>query len=157
MDEQNNAGVPEKKMNMPLVAAGTIVVLILLGLFVFRTSQEGKNAPVNEKRASQSAAKTAVSFPLTKDTVSISVDAGSFFYSIKEIRVKKGQKIKITLSAKDAMHDFVIDEFGVKMPLTKEGQTNAIEFTADKTGVFEYYCSVGQHRKNGQVGKLIVE
>lgn len=150
-------GVSEKKMNIPLIAAGVVVALILLGLFVFRASQEGKNVPANGKGSSQGAVKTAVSFPLTKDTVSINVDAGSFFYSIKEIRVKKGQKIKIVLNSKDAMHDFVIDEFGVKMPLTKEGQTNTIEFTADKVGVFEYYCGVGQHRKNGQVGKLIVE
>lgn len=157
MDEQNNMGVSEKKMNMPLMAAGTVIALILLGLFVFRASQEGKNVPESVKTGSPSAAKTAVSFPLTKDTLSISMDAGSFFYSIKEIRVKKGQKIKIVLNSKDAMHDFVIDEFGVKMPLTKEGQANTVELTADKAGVFEYYCSVGQHRKNGQVGKLIVE
>jgi len=32
-----------------------------------------------------------------------------------------------------------------------------VEFTADTPGEFEYYCSVGQHRANGQVGKLIVE
>ena len=32
-----------------------------------------------------------------------------------------------------------------------------VEFTVDKTGTFEYYCSVGQHRANGMVGNLIVE
>ncbi len=32
-----------------------------------------------------------------------------------------------------------------------------VEFTADKKGTFEYYCSVGEHRVNGMKGKFIVE
>ena len=37
------------------------------------------------------------------------------------------------------------------------GETDSIEFVADKVGTFEYYCSVGQHRSMGMVGKLTVE
>jgi len=55
------------------------------------------------------------------------------------------------------MHDFVIDELNVKMPIVKNGEIGTVEFIADQVGEFEYYCSVGQHRQNGQVGKLIVE
>jgi len=32
-----------------------------------------------------------------------------------------------------------------------------IEFTADKVGEFEYYCSMPGHRQAGQFGKLIVK
>jgi plastocyanin len=55
------------------------------------------------------------------------------------------------------VHDFNIDELNVHSPMTKNGESNTVEFTADKVGVFEFYCSVGQHRKNGQVGKITVE
>ena len=32
-----------------------------------------------------------------------------------------------------------------------------LEFTADKAGSFEYYCSVGEHKAMGMVGTLKVE
>jgi len=32
-----------------------------------------------------------------------------------------------------------------------------VTFVADKAGEYEFYCSVGQHRANGMVGKLIVK
>ena len=87
----------------------------------------------------------------------IDVEAGSFYYKPDTITVKKGQKVKIVLHAVSMMHDFNIDELNVKAPITKNGDTSTVEFTPDKTGTFEYYCSVGQHRANGQVGKITVE
>jgi len=70
--------------------------------------------------------------------------------------VKKDVKVKLTLNAISLMHDFNIDELGIKVPVTKSGSSSTVEFTADKVGEFEFYCSIGQHRANGQVGKLIV-
>lgn len=101
---------------------------------------------------------TAKEDKMTKDEVkTITLDVSNFKYSLKEIKVKKGEKVKVVLNVKEGMHDFVIDEFDAK---TKRGNANDsvdTEFTADKTGSFEYYCSVGQHRSMGMVGKLIVE
>lgn len=37
------------------------------------------------------------------------------------------------------------------------GQEDVIEFTPDKAGSFEYYCSVGKHREMGMKGMLTVE
>lgn len=102
---------------------------------------------------------TASDTPFVDDAgvKTITMEAGSFYYNPSEIRVKKGEKVKIQLTAKDMMHDFNIDELNVKSAKVSEGQTTTIEFTADKVGEFEYYCSVGQHKSMGQVGKLIVE
>lgn len=85
------------------------------------------------------------------------LSASSFKYDIKEIRVKQGDKVNIVLNNKDGMHDWVIDEFNAKTKQITAGQTDTVEFVADKKGSFEYYCSVGQHRANGMFGKLIVE
>lgn len=97
------------------------------------------------------------SMQLNPGVKTIPVEAGSFYYKPAEIRLKKGDKVKIELKSVDMMHDFNIDELNVKGEFTKAGNTSTVEFTADKSGEFEYYCSVGQHRKLGQVGKLIVE
>lgn len=87
----------------------------------------------------------------------IKMDMGAFYYKPAMIKVKKGQKVRIELTSKDMMHDFNIDALKVKSPIVKAGETATVEFVADQVGTFEYYCSVGQHRKNGQVGTLIVE
>ncbi len=91
------------------------------------------------------------------DTRVITVTAGNFTFSPTEIRVKKGETIKIVLDNKEGIHDFVIDEFNAKTKQIQGPGTVDVTFTADKAGTFEYYCSVGKHRAMGMKGNLIVE
>ena len=81
----------------------------------------------------------------------------NFSFDKTEIKVKKGDKVTINFTSADGFHDVVIDEFSAKTERVRTGGTSSMTFVADKTGTFEYYCSVGQHRMNGMVGKLIVE
>ncbi|MBI5732523.1 dienelactone hydrolase family protein [Candidatus Jorgensenbacteria bacterium] len=76
-------------------------------------------------------------------------------FSIKEISVNKGNRVRINVTNTKGMHDFAIDEYGIKKetPLNEEV---TIEFTADKAGEFIYYCSKPGHRQNGQWGTLKV-
>ncbi|HLC89456.1 MAG TPA: cupredoxin domain-containing protein [Patescibacteria group bacterium] len=85
------------------------------------------------------------------------VTASNFSYSVKEIRVKKGDKVKIVFFNQEGFHNLIIDEFGVATKTINANQTETVEFSANKTGTFEYYCGVGAHRQLGMVGKLIVE
>ena len=85
------------------------------------------------------------------------VKGTSFSFAPSIITVKKGDKIRITLDNTGGFHDLKIDEFNVATKKIQTGQQDAIEFTADKTGSFEYYCSVGEHRQMGMKGTLIVE
>jgi len=85
------------------------------------------------------------------------IDGFKFGYSEKEIKVKKGDRVKIVLTSADGFHDWVIDGFNAATSRVNTGQTAETEFVADQAGTFEYYCSVGSHRQMGMVGKLIVE
>ncbi|MFC1647244.1 cupredoxin domain-containing protein [Patescibacteria group bacterium] len=87
----------------------------------------------------------------------INVEGGSFYFKPNEIRVKKGEKVTIILSAVDGLHDFVIDEFNASTEKIRSGETSEISFTPDKIGEYEFYCSVGDHRAQGMVGTLVVE
>jgi len=89
-------------------------------------------------------------------TLTFHVVGGSFYYVPNMIKVKKGDKVKIIFDNAGGMHNFVLDEFGVKIDPIKSGETQSVEFIADKAGTFEYYCSVGSHRQMGQKGQLIV-
>ena len=88
---------------------------------------------------------------------SFTITAKNFSFSQSEIRVKKGDTVKIALTVSDGMHNWIVDEFNARTSTIRAGETNSTEFVASKSGTFEYYCGVGSHRQMGMVGKLIVE
>lgn len=85
------------------------------------------------------------------------VTGANYEYSLSEIRVKKGDTVTINFESADGFHDWVVDEFSAATDRVQPGSQTSVTFVADKVGTFEYYCSVGSHRANGMVGKLIVE
>ena len=76
-----------------------------------------------------------------------------------DLTVNEGDKVRIEFTSGQGFHDWVIDEFSARAKQIQAGETDTVEFVANKKGTFEYYCSVGNgfHRQQGMVGKLIVE
>lgn len=85
------------------------------------------------------------------------VKGKNFSFDPAEIRVQRGDKVKIVFQNESGYHDWVLEGYNVRTKQMTGPATETIEFTADKTGIFEYYCSVGTHRANGMKGNLIVE
>lgn len=84
----------------------------------------------------------------------ITVKAANFEFDQPEIRVKQGDKVKITLNNAEGFHGLAIPDFNVDI---KENNGTA-EFVADKAGEHQFLCSIvcgAGHSK--MVGKLIVE
>ncbi|MBI4130616.1 cupredoxin domain-containing protein [Candidatus Roizmanbacteria bacterium] len=163
--EETNQTPPQTggKMNPMMIAA--ILVVIGIGAYLLLGKQ---NTPQTEEAGNQQETLMEETTPPSESVsdestmeesgvLEVQMEAGSFYFTPKEIRAKLGQAVRINLTAIDLMHDFNIDELGVDGPIMKEGESTTIEFVADQAGEFEYYCSVGQHRANGQVGTLIVE
>lgn len=65
--------------------------------------------------------------------------------------------MKITFRDDEGFHDLVVDGYQAATKRINGGQTGTVEFVADKTGSFAYYCSVGNHRGKGMQGMLVVE
>lgn len=86
----------------------------------------------------------------------ISVTNKGYDFIPKEIRVKKGDTIRLTFINGGGFHDWVLDEFDAATKKIAGGKSETIEFVADKSGNFEFYCSVGNHRAMGMWGKFIV-
>lgn len=90
--------------------------------------------------------------------VTVNVTGEDFSFDPNEIRVKKGDTVKVVLTSGDTMpHDFVIDDLNVQSTQAQPGGTTEVTFVADQAGEFEYYCSVGNHKQMGMVGTLIIE
>ena len=143
-----------------LFVAGIAPALVLAGCNSTPSTQNTTGPltePVIEQAETIEASDEAQTTTELGEARIIEVEGGGFYYKPNEIRVKKGEQVKIVLKSVDMMHDFVIDELDVRSEIIKSGDTREVEFTADTVGEFEFYCSVGQHRANGMVGTLIVE
>jgi cytochrome c oxidase subunit 2 len=70
------------------------------------------------------------------------VVAYQYGFEPSTITVKKGDRVKITFTSRDAGHGVFIPDFEVATPAFGKGQSQTIEFVADKSGTFEYLCSV---------------
>lgn len=156
-------------MNKGVIIGIVIAVLVLAGigggLYVASrskvlpgpaaTSPASSAAPVENSLAEPTAAPADnVSGPVKEFTVT----GSGFKFSPNTITVKKGDTVRVNFkSSGGLLHDFKIDEFDVATSQLGEEEEEEVEFVADKSGTFEYYCSVGNHRQMGLVGKLVVE
>jgi plastocyanin len=137
--------------------------LIVLGFVYFSKTKSATNT------SPSGVSKTTIESNTSSDDKEISnsevvtskkqftITGSNFAYDVKEIKVKKGDTVEVKFINADGFHDFVIDEFNAKTKQLKAPGEETITFIADKTGTFEYYCSVGSHKQMGMVGKLIVE
>ena len=82
--------------------------------------------------------------------------AKKYEFDPSAITVKKGEKVRLIITATDRDHGIKIEGYDINQEL-KKGDPTTIEFTADKAGTFEFkcsvYCGMG-HRK--MKGKLVV-
>ncbi len=136
-----------------------IVILVAVGMGGYLLIQSSRPKVQSPKVETQNQpTPTSLEEPVaTGPAVEVTVEGGNYKFSPAMITAKKGDTIKLTFRNGGGMHDFVIDEFDVKTNQIGEGEEEDVEFVADKTGTFEFYCSVGNHRKMGMVGKLVVE
>ncbi len=74
-----------------------------------------------------------------------------------DLTVSQGDVVQVNLEITGGNHDWVLDEFNAATEVISQGETDTVQFVADQSGEFEYYCSVGSHRAEGMYGTLIVE
>jgi cytochrome c oxidase subunit II len=87
----------------------------------------------------------------------IQVTLKKYEFSPGSLRVRKGERVKLVMTAADHDHGFKLDDFDINQKIPK-GTTVVVEFTADKAGTFLFRCSsvcgIG-HRS--MRGTLVVE
>jgi cytochrome c oxidase subunit II len=85
------------------------------------------------------------------------VKAQKFEFSPSVIKVKRGDHVRLTVTALDAEHGFKLEAFHIERQVPK-GEAVTVEFTADQAGDFAFHCShfCGMGHKNMK-GRLTVE
>lgn len=140
------------------------IVVVLIVVFGYLLLKKDKVTPENNvidqvvtQEESVENSNTSTDNVVVGELREFTVEGGNFNFSMAEIKVNQGDTVRITFVNKEGFHDLKLDEFNVATKQIKTGESETIEFVADKAGTFEYYCSVGSHRAQGMVGKLIVE
>ena len=122
-----------KMKNKLIVSIVIILGLVIIGIVLVKYSFSAGNVVAQS------------------DTKEFTVNAFRFGYSPDRIEVNKGDNVRIIVNNTDTIH-------GIKIPDLKLSGDSLIEFTADETGEFNWYCANmcgGGHMQ--MQGKLIVK
>jgi plastocyanin len=164
-------------MQKALIIGLIVIVLIVGAAFIFGGDKNTTDISISTSTSTASTASSTGTITGTVESTSsassnststsgsgstasvktFNVAASNFKFSLSEMRVKKGDTVTINVTNTGGFHDVKIDEFNVATKRLQDGQTDTVTFVADKTGTFEFYCSVGTHRQMGMRGNLIVE
>jgi len=83
----------------------------------------------------------------------IEIKATNWDFDQKEIRVKKGETVTISLTNAEGMHNILVKGYNKKIEAGKP-----VTFVADKSGEFEFICDIMCGTGHADmIGKLIVE
>lgn len=140
-------------MSKNVIIAIVVGLLLLGGILYVQGQNKGNQAPATTQEEQASPSPESI-LPTVKE---FRVENEGLTFKPNEMRIKKGDTVKVTFKVGKGMHVWTVDEFNTKTKQLNAGEEETIEFLADKAGTFEYYCSVPGHREAGMVGKLIVE
>src|SRR5262245_37624615 len=79
-------------------------------------------------------------------TREFTINGNNYAFSPAAIQVNRNDLVKITFTASDIPHSFVIEEYRI-VKRAAAGQTVTFEFRADQGGTFTYFCSLTQDAK----------
>ncbi|MEE9238688.1 MAG: cupredoxin domain-containing protein, partial [Thermodesulfobacteriota bacterium] len=78
------------------------------------------------------------------NNVEVRMTAIRSHFNPEHIKVKEGDNVKIYITnierARDATHGFAIEGYNINLSL-EPGESSTVEFTADKPGVYPFYCT----------------
>lgn len=178
MDEQAPSAAPGGQPAAPQKSGKgktgwiiAIMIIILAAAGAYAYSKQNKDAGNPAETAADDAMQAMPSIAQGQNTETVegtptieegnvktfTLTTANFSFAPNKITVNKGDTVKIVLKNSEGFHDWVLDEFNAKTPRISGDQTAEVQFVADKTGTFEFYCSVGNHRQMGMVGTLVVQ
>lgn len=154
-------------MNNKILISGVIVVVALIAGIILLSRGTTQTSPANNTTTNTNQTPTASAMEEKQESTSeakkeetvksFTITGTSFAFDPKQIKVKKGDTVRITFKDNEGIHNFMIDKFNIKTKKLQPGESETVEFVADIVGTYPYYCSVGNHRAQGMEGTLVVE
>ena len=136
---------------MKLLAALLLVTVLVSGCATISSS-------VSDATTTTVNGVTTTTATLSSSSVKeFTMTAKQFEFAPSMITVKEGDTVKLHITSSDVTHGFSLPAFGVNAQLPA-GETNDVQFVADKKGTYTFACSVicGSGH-SGMKGTLVVE
>ncbi len=64
------------------------------------------------------------------------------FDRLKEIKVRKGDRVIFRMISSDVYHGVALPAFGITEAIIKPGDITTVDFVADKVGSFPFFCTI---------------
>ncbi len=128
-----------------------VILIVIAGGFLYINMNKSGNISGQTINTIKPSEKTNTPVNNANTNVrEINLDAKRFEYTPSTITIKKGEKVRIIVNNLDTTH-------GIKIPDLGISGIDSVEFTADKTGTFDFYCNdyCGQGHPDMQ-GRLVV-
>lgn len=141
------------------IAIVVVVLLIAVGGYFFLRGdrQSSTSALISAPTAVSEKVKKPTGAP-TAGVTEINVVGTEFSFNPSRIRVRAGERIKITFKNNGrAPHNFILEGLDIGTKIIGAGQIDVVEFVAPASGTYTFFCSVAGHRTAGMKGSLKVE
>lgn len=90
-------------------------------------------------------------------TAPVEINLADIKFTPNEVTIPANTDVTVNLVTTGvAVHDFVIDELGIRSKTMNQGETETITVNAP-AGTYQYYCSRPGHKEAGMVGTLTVQ
>jgi len=136
-----------------------VALLLVLVVLALGCTQSQAGVPVKALPAEGSPVGTTPSgTPQGSQAVKeFTIVASQFKFEPSTITVNRGDSVRLRVKSVDVTHGFDIEGYDVERTLAP-GQEVVIDFVADKSGEFEFYCNtICGLGHTGMRGKLIVK
>ncbi|RMF55497.1 hypothetical protein D6745_01840 [Candidatus Woesearchaeota archaeon] len=136
-----------------------LLIILLIGALVVSgcQSQPANNKAAADKTLQQSQTEQSTPTKSSGEVKEFAMTAKQWEFIPSTITVNKGDTVKLHIKSVDVTHGFALPDFGINKNL-EPGKTVNVEFVADKTGAFTFFCSVYCGSGHGGMkGKLIVK
>lgn len=152
-EEQKSAYSYKRPLWQWLVIYAVIAILVYGVVYYFVLSKNKGYSP------SQYQAPAASSSPKSETpTQKFTVEGSEFAFAPSTLTVKKGETVEIIFKNVGKFpHNLAISDLNMTTKNIQAGEETSITFTPDKTGQFEFTCTVPGHADKGMKGTLTVQ
>ncbi|OGY09132.1 MAG: hypothetical protein A2700_01160 [Candidatus Blackburnbacteria bacterium RIFCSPHIGHO2_01_FULL_44_64] len=138
-----------------VLAALSIVAFVLVRGF---GSNKPSSTDLNQENSTTSAPVPTVGSSELVVLEEVVVSGDEFSFSPSTINLKKGKTVRLTFKNVGKMaHNLAVPDLGISTAVIAGGKEVTVEVTPKLIGTFESYCSVGNHKTQGMVGKVVVQ
>ncbi len=149
-------------MNKGIIIGSGVLVPIAVIVYLVIGQTSNRSTGTNQEQQTQTPTVTQTPPPTTpgqtETTTVVNVSGSEYNFNPKSINLESGKPVKIVYKNMGTLpHDLVITELGVRTKVIGGGKEDTITFTPDKSRIFTFFCSVGNHRQLGMEGNISVK